>query len=123
MIRMAEIMDDTEAKERIQTYFDKAFASLEKLWKDGKNKAGRKLQYYVTCHDPVTGKTNTDVWTNQLDALWYLIAIGEESFIPEEKAKKILKTIYVNNKTSMGWGIGTGTGRLHHVQLRVRTAA
>jgi uncharacterized protein (DUF608 family) len=63
------------------------------------------LQYYVTCHDPVTGKTNTDVWTNQLDALWYMIAIGEESFIPEERAKKILKTIYVNNKTTMGWAM------------------
>jgi uncharacterized protein (DUF608 family) len=105
MIRMADMMDDAAAKERIQKYFDKALASFEKLWRDGINKKGRRLQYYVTCHDPVSGKTNTDVWTNQLDALWYLISIGEESFIPEERAKKILKTIYLNNKTTMGWAM------------------
>jgi uncharacterized protein (DUF608 family) len=48
---------------------------------------------------------NKDVWTNQLDALWYLIAIGEESFIPADKAKKILKTIFKNNRTYMGWAM------------------
>jgi uncharacterized protein (DUF608 family) len=105
MIRMAEMMDDQSAKERIQGYFDKAHASFEKLWRDKKNRSGRRLQYYVTCHDPVTGKTNTDVWTNQLDALWYLIAIGEESFIPEDRAREILQTIYRNNKTTMGWAM------------------
>jgi hypothetical protein len=105
MIRMAEMMGDTAAKERIQGYFDKAYASFEELWRDEKNRHGRRLQYYVTCHDPVTGNTNTDVWTNQLDALWYLISIGEESFIPEDRAKKILKTIYQNNKTTMGWAM------------------
>jgi uncharacterized protein (DUF608 family) len=105
MIRMAEMMNDAAAKERIQKYFDKAYASFENLWRDESNKKGHRLQYYVTCHDPVTGKTNTDVWTNQLDALWYLIAIGEESFISKERVKKILKTIYVNNKTTMGWAM------------------
>jgi uncharacterized protein (DUF608 family) len=105
MIRMAEMMDDHAAKERIQGYFDKACASFEKLWRDKKNRGGKRLQYYVTCHDPVTGKTNTDVWTNQLDALWHLIAIGEESFIPDDRAKKILQTIYRNNKTTMGWAM------------------
>jgi uncharacterized protein (DUF608 family) len=53
----------------------------------------------------VTGKKNTDVWTNQLDSLWYLIATGEESFIPAERARQILKTIYANNKTTMGWAM------------------
>jgi non-lysosomal glucosylceramidase len=105
MIRMAERMGDASARDRIQGYFDKAYASLERLWRDEKGKGGRRLQYYVTCHDPVTGKTNTDVWTNQLDALWYLISIGEESFIPEDRARKILKTIYQNNKTTMGWAM------------------
>ena len=105
MIRMAEMMNDEPARKQCQKYFDKAYASFGKLWRDGKNKNGRRLQYYVTCHDPVSGKTNTDVWTNQLDALWYLIAIGEESFIPEERAKKILKTIYMNNRTTMGWAM------------------
>ena len=70
-----------------------------------KNKKGRTLQYYITCYDPETGETNTDTWTNQLDALWYLISIGEEPFIPEDKAKKILKTIYENNRTTMGWAM------------------
>ena len=105
MITMAEMLNDQPAKTRIQKAFDKAWVSFEKLWRDGKNKKGDKLQYYVTCFDPKTGKTNTDVWTNQLDALWYLIAIGEESFIPEDRARKILKTIYKNNRTFMGWAM------------------
>ncbi|MBN1360122.1 MAG: hypothetical protein JW993_06000, partial [Sedimentisphaerales bacterium] len=105
MIRMAEMMGDKAAKERIQGYFDKAYASLEQLWRDETNSKGQRLQYYVTCNDPVTGNTNTDVWTNQLDASWYLIAIGEESFIPEDRAKTILKTIYQNNRTAMGWAM------------------
>jgi uncharacterized protein (DUF608 family) len=105
MMTMAEMLNDQPAKARIQTAFDKARVSFEKLWRDGKNKKGDKLQYYVTCFDPATGKTNTDVWTNQLDALWYLIAIGEESFIPEDRARKILKTIYKNNRTFMGWAM------------------
>jgi hypothetical protein len=29
--------------------------------------------------------------------------MGEESFIPEDRARKILKTIYKNNRTAMGW--------------------
>jgi uncharacterized protein (DUF608 family) len=105
MIRMADMMGDEPAKRRIQRYFDKAYASLERLWRDEKNSKGQRLQYYVTCHDPVSGKTNTDVWTNQLDASWYLLAIGEESFIPEDRARKILKTIYQNNRTTMGWAM------------------
>jgi uncharacterized protein (DUF608 family) len=105
MIKMAEMMNDQPAKARIQKAFDKARASFETLWRDGKNKKGDKLQYYITCYDPETGKTNRDVWTNQLDALWYLIAIGEEPFIPEDRAIKILKTIYRNNRTYMGWAM------------------
>jgi hypothetical protein len=61
------------------------------------------LQYYVTCYDPKTGKTNTDTWVNQLDAIWALIAMGEESFISDDRAKKILRTIYKNHRTAMGW--------------------
>jgi uncharacterized protein (DUF608 family) len=105
MIRMAEMMDDQPAKERIQRAFTKARASLEQLWRDAKNRKGEKLQYYITCYDAESGKTNTDVWTNQLDALWYLIAIGEEPFIPADRVRKILKTIYRNNRTVMGWAM------------------
>ncbi|MBN1439505.1 MAG: hypothetical protein JW929_08855 [Anaerolineales bacterium] len=106
MIRMAEMMDDREAKQWIQRAFDKARESLELLWRDSKNRKGERLQYYITCYDPQSGKTNTDVWTNQLDALWYLIAIGEEpAFIPEDRVRKILRTIYRNNRTFMGWAM------------------
>jgi uncharacterized protein (DUF608 family) len=105
MIKMAEMMNDQPAKAQIQKAFDKARASFEKLWRDGKNKKGEKLQYYITCYDPATGKSNLDVWTNQLDALWYLLAIGEEPFISDDRAKKILKTIYRNNRTTMGWAM------------------
>jgi uncharacterized protein (DUF608 family) len=105
MIRMADMMKDEPAKKQYRQMFDKAMQSFEKLWREAKNNKGRTLQYYITCYDPETGDTNTDTWTNQLDALWYLISIGEESFISEDKAKKILKTIYENNRTTMGWAM------------------
>jgi len=105
MIRMAEMMKDTAAQKYYKECFEKASMSFEKLWTDTKNSRGRRLQYYITCLDTVTGKTNTDIWTNQLDALWYLITMGEESFISEKKAKQILKTIYANNRTTMGWAM------------------
>jgi uncharacterized protein (DUF608 family) len=105
LIKLADIAGDQAGKEKIQKAFDKGWIALDKLWKDGKNKKGEKIQYYITCFDPETGKKNTDVWTNQLDALWYLIAIGEEPLIPEDRVKKILKTIYRNNHSFMGWAM------------------
>jgi uncharacterized protein (DUF608 family) len=105
MARMAEMMNDKPAKKQYEESFEKASATFERLWREKKKRNGRRLQYYVTCYDPVTGKTNTDVWTNQLDALWSLIAMGEEPFISEDRAKKILKTIYENNRTFMGWAM------------------
>ncbi len=105
MMIMAGMMKDEQAMKRFKDSFEKASVAFEKLWRDKKNKKGKKLQYYVTCYDTVTKKTNTDVWTNQLDALWYMISIGEEPFISDERAKKILKTIYENNRTTMGWAM------------------
>ena len=105
LIKLADMVGDQTGKERIQQAFNKGWEALEKLWRDGKNKSGKKLQYYITCFDPETGKKNTDVWTNQLDALWYLLAIGEEPLIPEDRVKKILKTIYQNNRSFMGWAM------------------
>ncbi|MBN1894004.1 hypothetical protein JW906_05895 [bacterium] len=105
MIRMAEMVGDEAGRVRIRQAFDKGWEALEKLWRDGKNKQGERLQYYITCFDPETGKKNTDVWTNQLDALWYLLAIGEEPLIPEDRVKKILRTIYKNNRAFMGWAM------------------
>lgn len=102
---MAGMMKDEEAKKKYEESFEKAFTQFEKLWREKKNKKGKKLQYYVTCYDPKTKKINTDVWLNQLDAIWALLSMGEESFIPEDKVKKILKTIYENNETLMGWAM------------------
>jgi uncharacterized protein (DUF608 family) len=102
MIKMTDMMKDNLAKKQYEEIFEKGAAVYEKLWIDKKTSRGR-MQYYATCFDPATGKTNTDVWTNQMDGLWYLIAMGEESFIPDERARKVLKTIYRNNRTPMGW--------------------
>jgi len=105
MIKMAQMLKDKTGEAHLRKVFEKGRNSFEKLWRDEKNKKGEKLEYYITCFDPATGNKNTDVWTNQLDALWYLISIGEEPFIPEDRAKKILKTIYRNNRSFMGWAM------------------
>ncbi len=105
MVKMAQMVKDKEGEAHLKGVFKKGWDSLEKLWRDDTNAAGEKLQYYVTCYDPESGNTNTDVWTNQLDALWYLISIGEEPFIPEDRARKILRTIYRNNRSFMGWAM------------------
>ena len=102
MSKMADMMKDAPAKKEYDEIFEKSFAVYEKLWIDKKTSRGR-MQYYATCYDPATGKTNADVWTNQLDGLWYLIAMGEELFIPADRARQVLKTIYTNNRTPMGW--------------------
>jgi uncharacterized protein (DUF608 family) len=103
MMRMAELMEDEPARKQYQEHFEKVSAIFDQMWRDGKNKRGQRLQYYVTCYDPDTGKVNTDTWVNQLDAIWSLIAMGEESFISDDRARKILQTIYKNNRTPMGW--------------------
>jgi uncharacterized protein (DUF608 family) len=102
MSRMAELMKDSAAKKEYDEIFEKGFAVYEKLWLDKRTSRGR-MQYFITCYDPVTGKTNTDVWTNQLDGLWYLIANGEEPFMPAEQARQALKTIFKNNRNPLGW--------------------
>ncbi len=111
MSKMAEMMKDKAAKKEYDEIFEKSFVIYEKLWIDKKTKRGR-MQYFATCKDLKTGKENTDVWTNQLDGLWYLILMGEEPFIPAEKARKILKTIYTNNRNPLGWATArTQTGK------------
>lgn len=105
MIKMARMLGDGEGETHIQAAYDKGWESLEKLWREDKNQKGEDLKYYMTCYDPETGNKNTDVWLNQLDALWYLTAIGEAPSIPEERARQILKTVYNNNKAFMGWAM------------------
>jgi len=105
MIIMADMVGDDEAKEEYEEIFEKASNEFEKLWREKTNKNGQKLEYYLTCYDQETGEENTDVWLNQLDAIWALISMGEDPFISDERAKKILKTIYENNRTYMGWAM------------------
>jgi len=105
LLTLADMVGDAKGKARIQAAFDKGWKSLESLWREGENKAGEKLEYYLTCYDPKTGKRNTDVWLNQLDSHWYLLSIGEEPLIPEDRVKKILKTVYRNNRAYMGWAM------------------
>ncbi|MBN2020276.1 MAG: hypothetical protein JW749_08630 [Sedimentisphaerales bacterium] len=102
MSKMAQMLGDAAAKKRYDEIFEKSFKVYEKLWIDKKTKRG-PMQYFATCMDLETGKENTDVWTNQLDGLWYLIAMGEEPFISAEQAKQALKTIYMNNRNPLGW--------------------
>jgi uncharacterized protein (DUF608 family) len=105
LIEMARMVGDTDGEARLRQVFATGWDSLEKLWRDGKNRRGDRLQYYVTCFDPESESTNTDVWTNQLDALWYLISIGGEPLIPDDRARQILRTIYRNNRSFMGWAM------------------
>ena len=105
MIKMAEIVKDKEAKKQYEEHFDKVAKIFDQLWRDEKNSQGRRQQYYVTCYDPETGDMNTDTWVNQLDAIWALISMGEEPFIPADRVRKILKTLYKNNRTFMGWAM------------------
>ena len=105
MSLMAEIVKDKKAQKEYEDALSKASSEFEKLWREKKNRKGKKLAYYLTCYDQNTGEENTDVWLNQLDGIWALIAIGEEPFIPADRARKILKTIYDNNRTTMGWAM------------------
>ena len=102
---MAEMMGDEPARQQYQAAFDRANAVFEKLWREKTNSKGVELKYYVTCYDTKTKKMNKDVWTNQLDALWAIIAMGEEPFIPADRVRKILRTIYKVNHTAMGWAM------------------
>jgi len=105
LIKMAQMLGEKEDEEHIRKVYDKAWNSFDQLWREDQNEKGEKLAYYVTCFDPESGNTNTDVWTNQLDALWYLTAIGEAPSIPENRVKKILRTIYHTNRAFMGWAM------------------
>jgi uncharacterized protein (DUF608 family) len=105
MIKMAGMMKDAPAKKQYEEHFEKVSKIFEQLWRDEKNSKGQRLQYYVTCYDPETGNMNTDTWVNQLDAIWALIAMGEEPFISDDHARKILRTLYKNNRTFMGWAM------------------
>ncbi len=103
MMKMADMMADAPARAQYRAHRDRALAVYETLWRDTTNGRGLHVQYYLTCHDTETRKANTDVWTNQFDGLWSLIAMGEEPLLPADRVRQSLKTIYENNRTLMGW--------------------
>jgi len=103
MIRMAEITNDTTEKQRFEAMFSTAMATYEKLWIEVTGKDGQPMSYYITCTGVNGEGLNTDVFTDQLVGIWQWIAMGEKPFLPEDRMVKVLKTIFKNNRTEMGW--------------------
>jgi uncharacterized protein (DUF608 family) len=103
MIRMAEITNDTIEKQRFQSMLEKANATYDTLWLDTTTSDGKAMSYYITCTGADGEGRSTDVFTDQMVGLWQWIAMGEKPYLPEDRVVKMLKTIYINNRTPMGW--------------------
>jgi uncharacterized protein (DUF608 family) len=104
MIRMAEITGDTGEYVRLETMLSVAEETYDRLWLETTGPDGREMAYYITCTGDADGNDRcTDVFTDQLVGLWQWIAMGEKPFLSQERVVKLLKTIYTNNRTSMGW--------------------
>lgn len=103
MSRMAEITNDTDEKQRYESMLEKARATYDTLWLDTTNSDGKEMSYYITCTGVDGEGRCTDVFTDQLVGLWQWIAMGEKSYLPDDRVVKLLKTIYTNNRTPMGW--------------------
>jgi uncharacterized protein (DUF608 family) len=103
MIRMAQVVGDSTEKARYESLYEKALKVYDSLWFETVDKNGNEMAYYITCTG-VNGQGRcTDVFTDQIVGLWQWIAMGEKSFLPENRVKRLLKTIFVNNRTPMGW--------------------
>jgi uncharacterized protein (DUF608 family) len=103
MIRMAEMAGDKAEIPRFKSMLEKAHETYETLWLETKGPKGEKMAYYITCTGVDGIGRNTDVFTDQFVGLWQWIAMGEKPFLPKDRMVKLLKTIFVNNKTEMGW--------------------
>lgn len=103
MARMADITGDICEKNRYIELYRKAFSVYDSLWYETIDAQGNEMAYYITCSG-INGQGKcTDVFTDQIVGLWQWIAMGEKPFLPENRVKRLLKTIYINNRTSMGW--------------------
>ncbi len=103
MIRMAEIANDYTEKARFESIYEKAFRVYDSLWFETVDKNGNEMAYYLTCTG-VNGEGRcTDVFTDQIVGLWQWIAMGEKPFLSENRVQRLLKTIFINNRTPMGW--------------------
>jgi len=104
MMRMAEMMNDTAEHARFEAMLAVARATCERLWFETTGPDGRSMEYYITCTGDAAGNGRcTDVFTDQLVGLWQWIAMGEKPFLPDDRVKKLLSTIFHNNRTPMGW--------------------
>jgi uncharacterized protein (DUF608 family) len=104
MIRMAEITGDTSECLRFEQMLSAAESTYELLWLETTGPTGSEMAYYITCTGDANGNEQcTDVFTDQLVGLWQWIAMGEKPFLPQERVVKLLRTIYTNNRTPMGW--------------------
>ena len=103
MTRMADMVGDISEKNRYIELYQKAFSVYDSLWYETTDAQGNEMAYYITCSG-VNGQGKcTDVFTDQIVGLWQWIAMGEKPFLPENRVKRLLKTIYINNRTPMGW--------------------
>ncbi|HEX3020357.1 MAG TPA: GH116 family glycosyl hydrolase [Chitinispirillaceae bacterium] len=103
MIRMAELAGDISEKKRYEDLYEKAYEVYNTLWYETVDAKGNEMAYFITCSG-VNGQGRcTDVFTDQIVGLWQWIAMGEKPFLSEDRMKRLLKTIYTNNSTPMGW--------------------
>jgi len=103
MARMADMAGDTNEKNRYIELYQKAISIYDSLWYETTDAQGNEMAYYITCSGANGIGKCTDVFTDQIVGLWQWIAMGEKPFLPEDRMKRLLKTIYNNNRTPMGW--------------------
>lgn len=103
MTRMADMTGDISEKNRYIELYQKAISVYDSLWYESADAQGNEMAYYITCSGVDGQGKSTDVFTDQIVGLWQWIAMGEKPFLPENRVKRLLKTIYINNRTSMGW--------------------
>jgi uncharacterized protein (DUF608 family) len=103
MIRMAELAGDHSEKARFETHYEKALAVYDSLWYETVDSKGNEMAYFITCTGVDGQGRCTDVFTDQIVGLWQWIAMGEKSFLSENRIQRLLKTIFINNRTPMGW--------------------
>lgn len=103
MARMAELVNDTAEMARFDSMYEKAFSVYDSLWLETVRENGQKMAYYITCTGVDGQGVCTDVFTDQIVGLWQWIAMGEKPFLPQDRVKQLLNTIYINNRTPMGW--------------------
>ena len=100
--RMAEKMGDLQFAEQCRTLYEKCTRSLEdELWNE---QAGSYLLFY----DPLTGKKNDIVLSDQLVGQWIAVTHGLPDIFPENRVATVLATLKRLNMASTPYGIRVG---------------